>query len=213
MKSRRSEVIGVILLIVGFVLTVAGIAMLLQRNVFKSVVRVEVYPAPRMPGSPEFYDPYFLLTEFETIQSHPVLTNAMASLNLNERWGKKYNHGQRLSESEVVERIKRHLELRNIRNTKLIEITVFDDDPTEAAQLANAIAQGYCKFKTGEFQDIASEAAKSGTTVKYQAPEIVRPAVPQMRSVSPNRYVAGIMLGCGLFLMIIGAVCLTGREV
>lgn len=53
MKSRRSEVIGVILLIVGFVLTVAGIAMLLQRNVFKSVVRVEVYPS-QDAGQPGF---------------------------------------------------------------------------------------------------------------------------------------------------------------
>ena len=35
MKSRRLEVVGVILLIVGFVLAVAGIAMLFQRNVFK----------------------------------------------------------------------------------------------------------------------------------------------------------------------------------
>src|SRR5205085_1358339 len=32
------------------------------------------------------YDPYFIQTEFEIIQSEVVLTNVINALNLNEKW-------------------------------------------------------------------------------------------------------------------------------
>ena len=146
MEDMKSPpLIGVSLLIFGGVLGSAGLWKLLQPDEFRAVASVQVSePPPTDSGS------YFLLTEFAVLQSDRVLTNAAASLNLNERWGKKYNHGQRLSDPQAEERIKSHLELQNLRNTDVIEIITYDDDPDEAAQLANAIARSYDQFRREE---------------------------------------------------------------
>src|SRR4029079_2653489 len=40
-------------------------------------------------GNPQNgYDPYFLLTEFETIQSQAVLTRVIDAMDLKAKWGK-----------------------------------------------------------------------------------------------------------------------------
>jgi uncharacterized protein involved in exopolysaccharide biosynthesis len=209
MKSLRF-VIGVFLLLAGIGLAADGVSKLLQRNEYKAAATIKINPPPQSSSSA--YDPYFLLTEFDTIQCHAVLSNVVVMLDLDELWSNKYNRGKRLSGSDTEELIRRHLDLRNIRNTTLIEISVFDNDPVEAAKLANAIARQYCKFKAEEFQRRASEAEKSNEPLKFQAPEVVGPAVPQMRPVRPNRYLAAVMLGCGVFLTIGGIVCLNNSE-
>src|SRR5579863_8797166 len=40
------------------------------------------------------FDPYFIQTTFEIMQSEIVLSNVVATLNLNEKWGKKFNNGE-----------------------------------------------------------------------------------------------------------------------
>lgn len=201
MKSPRS-VIGVFLLLAGIALAAAGVLVLLQPNVYKAVVTIAVFPLQYYPDNS--YNPYFLLTEFETIQSHAVLKDVIAELKLDALWGNKYNHGKKLSASETEAMIKRRLDMRNIRNTKLIEISVFDNDPIEAAKLANAIARQYREYRVEEFSLLASKAGKSSEPLKYQPPEVVDAAVPQVRPVRPNRYLGGAMFGGGLFLMVAG---------
>src|SRR6266700_2110980 len=39
------------------------------------------------------YDPYFIQTEFELIQSEVILGKVIKDLDLNAEWGKKYNAG------------------------------------------------------------------------------------------------------------------------
>src|ERR1700733_12196843 len=38
------------------------------------------------------YDPYFIQTTFEIIQSEMVLSNVISRMDLNDVWGKKYNN-------------------------------------------------------------------------------------------------------------------------
>jgi len=205
MKFPRS-VTGVFLLVVGGVLAAAGVLRMLERNEYKSVASVLVPEPSKSSG------PYFLLSEFQKIQSRPVLSNAAKLLNLNEKWGNKYNYGRELSDSEVEERIKTHLDLQNVRHTRFIEIITYDDDPIEAAKLANAIAKGYSQFQRAEAQRRSTEAENAGM-ISDPMVTIMDLALPEMRPVRPNRYVAGVMLGCGMFLLIVGIVFLSGREV
>src|SRR5437868_8154427 len=79
------------------------------------------------------YDAYFLLTEFETIQSQPVLSRVSEKLELRNVWGKKYNSGQPMSESDVEQMIKSRLNLQNVRNTKFITIKAYSDSAEEAS--------------------------------------------------------------------------------
>jgi uncharacterized protein involved in exopolysaccharide biosynthesis len=99
-----------------------------------------------------------------------------------------------------------------VRNTALMRIKVFDEDPTEAAKLAYAIAQSYCKYRAEEFQRLSQQGADSKESLPSQRTEILDVPVPQMRAVRPNRYLAALMLGCGVFLTIGGIACLNRSE-
>ncbi|HEX4263883.1 MAG TPA: von Willebrand factor type A domain-containing protein [Verrucomicrobiae bacterium] len=107
------------------------------------------------------YDPYFLLTEFQTIQSHPVLSKVVSSLKLNEEWAKKYNRGQPLTESQTEELIKRHLDLHSVANTKEIAIGVKSESPDEAARIANAVANAYRQYRADEYEDLKNHGIKN----------------------------------------------------
>jgi len=206
MKSLRALATGVSFLCVGGVLALAGISKLLERDEFKSAASVLV-PEPSSTNQ----GLYFPLTEFERLQSPLILSNVAASLDLNERWGEKYNRGQALSDSETEERIKRHLELRNVPNTRFIQIITYDDDPKEAANLANAIAQKYSEFRRDESQRRAAELDERRVITDPMVIVIDR-AIPEFKPVRPNRYLAGALLGCGMFLMMVGIVGLGARQ-
>ncbi len=93
------------------------------------------------------YDPYFIQTTFEIMQSQLVLSNVISALNLNVEWGKKYFNGETLKSTETMEILKGRMSLAPVRNTKLISITVYSDDAKEAAQLANTIAEAYKNYR------------------------------------------------------------------
>jgi len=77
-----------------------------------------------------------------------VLGKVIDALNLNARWGKRYAGSDvALPTSESLALLKRRLELRPVRNTSLIEIRVFGENPVDAAALANAIAETYREYR------------------------------------------------------------------
>lgn len=115
-------------------------------EVYASTVRIEVKTDPP-DANDQSYDPYFIQTTFEIIQSELVLSNVIEKLNLNDTWGKKYFNGQRLKTSESLEILKKRMEIGPVKNTRLIYITVYSDDRNEAAQIANAIAEAYRDFR------------------------------------------------------------------
>src|SRR5437899_2506539 len=89
------------------------------------------------------YDPYFIQTEFEVIQSEVILGKVIQDLDLNKEWGKKFANGETLKTTETMALLKSRMDLRPVRNTSLIDIRVYSDRPEEAARLANAIAKAY----------------------------------------------------------------------
>jgi capsular exopolysaccharide synthesis family protein len=93
------------------------------------------------------YDPYFIQTAFEIIQDQVVLGKVIENLNLNTEWGKKYGGGETLKTSETMELLKKRMTLDTVRNTKLIEITVYSEDKDEAARIANAVAEAYRNYR------------------------------------------------------------------
>jgi len=106
------------------------------------------------------YDPYFIQTTFEIMQSQLVLSNVISKLNLNVEWGQKYFNGETLKSTETMEILKGRMSLAPVRNTKLISITVYSDDAKEAAQLANAIAEAYRTYRMESRQDNTTRGLK-----------------------------------------------------
>jgi uncharacterized protein involved in exopolysaccharide biosynthesis len=136
------------------VLIVSGTITFILPESYASTARVEVEPDANdfssVPGSqitPTGFDPYFIQTTFEIMQSQVVLDKVIAALDLNAKWGKKYNAGEKLRTNETMAILKGNMMLTPVRNTKLIAITVYSDDANEAAQIANAIADSYKDYR------------------------------------------------------------------
>jgi len=107
------------------------------------------------------YDPYFIQTTFEIMQSQLVLSNVIATMNLNVEWGKKYFNSETLKTSETMAILKGRMSLAPVRNTKLISITVFSDDAKEAALLANAIAAAYKTYRIESREQVVSKGLET----------------------------------------------------
>lgn len=206
MKPAPSTAVGISLLLAGGVLAAAGISMLLQRDEFKAAAMVQAYTPP----SRAFSQPLFPSTEFEVIQSDPVLSNVIATLNLNERWGQKYNHGNKLDDPKTKAIIKKHLELQTVRNTRFIRIAVYEDDPKDAAELANAISWSYREFRKEESQQRAREL--DPRMIADPMVTVMDLAIPELKPIRPNRYLARAMLICGLLFVVTGAWSMRGSN-
>src|SRR6185369_1730230 len=101
-----------------------------------------VLPDANGMSGPSSSDPVFLTTEMEKIKGPVILTKVVATENLNEAWGKRFGVGM-LKTSETVTFLQKMISLRPVRNTTLVDITVYSADKQEAADLANPIARAY----------------------------------------------------------------------
>src|SRR6185503_12845969 len=163
-RIRKTVILAVFLLVV----ITATVVTLMYPESFAATAKIEVEQnRPDLGGIgtegtlSANYDPYFLLTEFETIQSQEVLSRVSDAMHLKEEWGKKYNNGQPMNESDVEQMIKGRLDLRNIRNTKFIEIKAFSDSAEEAARLANTVAESYRQFRSDEYDKLKNGGINS----------------------------------------------------
>src|ERR1051325_5199001 len=93
-RIRKTVILAVFLLVV---ITATIVTFILPES-FSSVatVRIEHNVADIDPLansrsiSQQGYDPYFIQTEFEVIQSEVILGRVIKEKNLNEVWGKKF---------------------------------------------------------------------------------------------------------------------------
>lgn len=147
-RLRKTVILAVFLLVV---ITATLVTFVLPES-YSSTARIKVERDQsdisslmgqdmRLSGA---YDPYFIQTEFEVIQSEIILGPVIEDLKLNDDFGKKYGStGERLKTPETMAILKRMMDLRPVRNTSLIEIRVFSENKNEAAKLANKIAETY----------------------------------------------------------------------
>src|SRR5260370_38600507 len=79
-------------------------------------------------------------TQVEIIARKGVLYPVIQRLDLEKRWARR---GQPLSLEAAYSKLHSMLQPTEIRNTNLIQISVYSTDPQEAALLANSVAQAY----------------------------------------------------------------------
>jgi polysaccharide biosynthesis transport protein len=106
----------------------------------------DITPMSGMGSTTPGYDPYFLQTELAILQGPTVLGKVVEALKLNTVWGKKYG-ADTFKTSETVEFLKNQMGVSPVRNTTLVEITVYSENKDEAAALANAIAKAYHDYR------------------------------------------------------------------
>src|ERR1044071_24565 len=128
-RIRKTVILAVFLLVV---LTTTAVTFILPES-YSSMVRIEVGKdnpdiAPLLFGAQaqNTFDPYFIQTEFEKIKSKKVLNDVITELNLQDEWSKRYGAEGKLKTSEIRQILQKQIDVRQSRNTSLIEIRVYD---------------------------------------------------------------------------------------
>jgi serine/threonine protein kinase/capsular polysaccharide biosynthesis protein len=147
----------------------------------------EVPPPPGYSAPSGTYDPYLMQTECEVMQSEAILGSVIKELNLDQEWGRHYGSGQALNAAETMTLLKSRMTVRPLRNTSLISISIYADQPEEAARIANEIVKAYKdRDNLGPFQV-----------------EVVDQAMPATSPIRPNKPL-NLALGA-LFGLVLGA--------
>ena len=100
-------------------------------------------------------DPRFATTQFQIIQRKEMLYPVIDSLNLVDRWSQEF--GIRTKEQAYF-RLRSMIDVREVRNTNLLQISVESTDPQESSDLANSIAQEYQRKRIEEQQKILARS-------------------------------------------------------
>ena len=147
-KSPDKNFFGFTLLLGGLALCGAGLWLLLSPAQYQATAIIKV--------EPDAHDTNFVQSAIADIQSPVVLSNVVADLNSNEAWGQIHENIQGVEYSSMPEKLetlqeisllRRLMDLRQVRNSKLILIGVSSKDADEAARIANAIAKDYLDYR------------------------------------------------------------------
>lgn len=144
-KSRKEIILAVVLLVVltgiFYTLTMPKIYRANARiSVREDMLDVPVFE--RQFGTP--YNPFFLKTQYEIIQSRPILYQVIQNLDLQRKWAAKFGaEGGMLRREDAYAILSRMVRVTQFRDTSLIDIQVYSEDREEAARIANEIANVY----------------------------------------------------------------------
>ncbi len=148
-RSRKEIVIAVTLLVV-----LSGVLFTLTRpKVFTASTLIQVHQegrkeTPVFAGPVNYYDPLFLTTQFEIIQSRPVIEEVIRRRSLDKKLAKAYGWSG-LSEDTIFEMavklLSDRMKVQQYRDTNLIEIQIYLSEPAksvrqEVAEAANTVA-------------------------------------------------------------------------
>ena len=100
-------------------------------------------------------DPRFATTQFQIIQRKEMLYPVIDALNLVQKWSEEY--GVR-SREQAYFKLRRMIDVREVRNTNLLQISVESTDPQESSDLANSIAQEYQRKRIDEQQNLLARS-------------------------------------------------------
>jgi capsular exopolysaccharide synthesis family protein len=137
---------GLILLTFFLVMVTAGVTTYFLPKEYFSKVTMEVKMDNSGPITPfngnmqRSYDPQFVATQFQILQKTEILYPVIENLELVKEFSPP---GQRLPLQQVYFRLKKSMQLQEVRNTGLIEIGVYDTDAQRATNIANTIAVVY----------------------------------------------------------------------
>jgi polysaccharide biosynthesis transport protein len=157
-RIRKTVIIAVFLL----VLITATLVTFILPEAYASSARIrverDVSDITEMSGmgpALNSYDPYFIQTEYEVIQSEVILERVIEKMNLTAEWGKRYTGGTPLRFKETLRILQGMIDLKPVRNTSLIDIRVFSQSAEEAASLANAIAEAYRDYRLEKSRELS----------------------------------------------------------
>jgi capsular exopolysaccharide synthesis family protein len=104
------------------------------------------------------HDPQLAPTVYQVIQRTGILYPVIDDLKLQDKWAK---NGNRPSREQAYGRLRNKLDVDEVRNTDLLQISVLSTDPQEAADIANKIVSVYQDTRVLEEKEILNRALAS----------------------------------------------------
>src|SRR2546430_17505977 len=136
-----------ILLAFFLVLITAAVVTYFQPRLYQSSVFIEVRSTAENPrifgtGDPNLpiHDPQLAPTVFQVIQRTGILYPVIEQLKLQDKWSRD---GVRPTKEQAYAMLRSKLDVDEVRNTDLLQISVFNTNPQEAADIANKIVSVY----------------------------------------------------------------------
>jgi len=168
---------------------VATLVTFILPESFASTARIKVESRRGWEQTPatNAYDPQFIPTELEIIQSETILGRVIGVLNLNEVWGRRYLDGGKLKTSETLSLLRARVQIRPVPNTTLLDIRVYSDNPREAADIANAIADAYRQWRFEEAQANVNPGGVGPNPLEMRPVMILERAVASTKPARPNK--------------------------
>lgn len=162
-RSRKEIILAVVLLVVltgmMYTFTLPKIYMSTARiSVREDAMDVDVFERQFTSA----YNPFFLKTQFEIIQSKPILYEVIQNLGLMQRWAAEYgSEGGSLSKEDAYSLLRRSLRVVPYRDTSLIDLQAYREDRVEAARIANEVAQVYRDYRLSQKRNEVKRAVES----------------------------------------------------
>ncbi|HEY1582225.1 MAG TPA: polysaccharide biosynthesis tyrosine autokinase [Chthoniobacterales bacterium] len=176
---------GLILLAFLLVLITSAVVTYFQPREYQSSVFIEVKSMAENPrifgneGNLPYHDPQLAPTVYQIMQRTGILYPVIDELHLQEKWGRG---GPPPTREQAYRILRGKLDLDEVRNTDLLQISVFDSDPQLAADIANKIVEVYQQKRVQEEKEILNravetmneEVAKEDNKVEQAAKEVAR---------------------------------------
>jgi serine/threonine protein kinase len=156
-----------------FFLVGSIIVALLHKEVYLGVARVLI-----ISSTERAYDPYRIQTEVERASSAASLLKVASDLGLAKRWASRgQNEIDPLDATSVLRRMRESLEIRQIRNTMVLEIRSHSHSPEESIEIANQVAEYYCRLNPGRAKMIERATTPPRRARPYRADYVLLGAV------------------------------------
>ncbi len=168
---------GLITLVFLLVMITAGVTTYFLPRQYLAKVSMEVSPDNNKPldvfgASPvRTYDPAFVATQFEILRKSKILYPVIEQLDLIKEYS---GDGPKMSLQQVFNMLNGALVLEEKRNTGIIEIGVYNQDPALAAKIANRIAGVYRESRMTILQEKLGRALEQfDTAVSDQQKKVI----------------------------------------
>ena len=158
---RRMAWLGVSFLVV--LVGAMATSFLLPREYFAKVT-MELPPDKESSARPWLADrlhTQFLAVQFQLLRRSEILGPVVEQLDL----AKTLSNGRELSVPELSARLAKSVEIREIPNTGLVELGVYNRDPALAAKITNTIAKTY---QGKRFRDIQASVDRALALINHQ---------------------------------------------
>src|ERR1700693_905350 len=178
------------------VLITAAVFTYFQPREYKADVFVEVKSTAENPrifgqGDPNqpIHDPQLAPTVYQVIQRTGILYPVIEQLALQDKWGRD---GRRPSREVAYQMLRNKLDVDEVRNTDLLQISVFDSNPQLAAEIANKIVSVYQDRRVQEEKEILNRAVTAMNEEVGKQQKRVEDSATEMSRIRDAEHIADL---------------------